>query len=370
MRVAAAFLFAGVVAGAVGCKDTPKQPPKDKPEPGSAGPSDPHVGVTRDAADTGPAIDWAACEAAVTKAATAPLAARPAILIDGCHVCGDWSPILRWNTLQTNGGPKRLDIENAMAACNAYCLGEAKLKFLGTLDDARGRSSRMPWKQLALLCGPKVSAVPDDRFVDGPYFLLDRVARFVGDKGPPELSTKLAAIELPLQLVSVVGTGPPLPKVGAGATTAISELQVTVIAGTISVGRAPRAHLTKDGVQVDLGPDGYPGKPVKATELASALKTIARPAETVMVVAAAPTPASQLIAAVAAANAAAIPAFLAARAAESPEGWDLPAVIPVNLDAGGKNALPVSKDMSVQQLADELVKQAARGANRIGISGP
>ena len=108
-------------------------------------------------------IQWtvdAACEKAITKAAAAPLDARPQILIDGCHVCtADWAPIVRWNTRPEDGGPARTAIEKAMLDCHAYCDPNAKQRFLGALDAARGTDMRTPWRELATVCTEQVSAL-------------------------------------------------------------------------------------------------------------------------------------------------------------------------------------------------------------------
>ena len=355
--VLAALLIAG-------CKDKPKQ------EAQTAQPSDPHGSAARDAGAPAPPIDWAACDAAVTKAASAPLNARPQILIDGCRVCGDWTPILRWNTLQTDGGPKRIEIENAMLACNAYCVGEAKLKFLGTLDDARGKSSRMPWKQLAILCKDRVSAEPDGRFLDGSYFALDRIARAIGTKGG-DLATRAGAIELPLPAVSVVGTGPPLAPIDERVATGASELQITLLGGTISVGTMPRARLTKGGIKVDLGPDGYPGKTVTVKELGAALKALAGDDRTRSVAILMPSfmPARGLEPIIAAASAV-MPVYLAARARVDPADWELPGSIPIALENHGPKVLKISAKMSVQGLASALARLALDDVKRVGITSP
>ena len=363
----AAVIPVGLVAGlvaALGCKDNGK--PKAEPAPPQN--ADPHGSLRADAGPPPPPTDWVACEAAVTKAASAELAARPQILIDGCHVCGDWAPILRWNTPTPAGGPKRVEIEHAMDACGAFCLGDARLKFLGTLDDARGRSSRMPWKQLAVLCKERVSAVPDGRFVDAPYFALDRIARAVGARGG-DLATRVAAIDLPLPAVSIIGTGPPLPVLAAGVSAKVSELQITVLAGTIMVGRTPRARLAADGINVDLGSDGYPGKLVTLAELGAALTALGGDkTKTVTILAPHPSPAQALVPVIAAA-AKVMPVLLGARAGESPVGWELPGAVPIALDANPANAVRVTAETTVQLLADELAKRVAQKANRVGIIG-
>ena len=317
-------------------------------------------------------LDWTTCEAAVAKAADAPLSARPKILIDGCQVCGiDWRPILDWNTVQASGGPKRTEIESAMDACQAYCLGDARQKFLGTLDDARGHSSRMPWKQLGLICQARVSAVPDTRFVDAPYFALDRIARAIGHRGG-ELATRAFAIELPLPAVGVVGTGAPLATI-ADASPVADPIQITALAGTITLGKLPRAHMTKDGVQVSNA-DDYPGKSVALSDLLSSVKTLAgndsSKGMNITLVVPANALAASLVPIVAALKTLPWRTRLAVHANESPQGWDLPGTTPVAFDMKATIVVGVTKDMNVQQLVDLLAKHSHDGVTQVGITGP
>lgn len=315
-----AFVLAALFVA--GCKDTPK--PAPQPAQGSAQPvsKDPHGALP-------PPTPHPRCD--ISALADTPHPARPAKLLETCKPCGDWTPIVMWNTPSTAGGPKRADIETAMQTCNAYCLGDAKDKFLGTLDDARGRSSRTPWKQLAVVCRERISAVPDDRFVDGVYFALDRIARTLGDQ----------KMDIPLPPVSVSGVGVPLPRVTRELRPP-GTVQVSVIGTAITVGSLPRATLSKDGIAVDLGSDGYPGKTVTLEQLPEVLGKAAE----ATLIAPQGMPADKLVPVIRAAKR---PLFLAARAKESPEGWDLPAVIPVPLDAAR-----VTSGITVQQLAEKL----------------
>src|SRR5204863_6249003 len=109
------------------------------------------------------------------------------------------------------GGPSGAEIEAAMAVCG-YCDANAKQRFLGTLDKARGGDTRTPWRHLGDTCRAAVSAVPDNRFVTAPYYALDRIARAATAHGG-ETAERLAAIELPLPAVSIAGTGVTLPHV-------------------------------------------------------------------------------------------------------------------------------------------------------------
>jgi len=296
----------------------------------------------------------AKCEAAVKKAAAAPLDARPQILIDGCRVCGEWTPILRWNTPQQEGGPPRAAIEQAMLACHAYCDPNAKQRFLGALDAARGTDMRTPWRQLGEVCKDQVSATPDGRFLGGAYFALDRIARAIGSKGG-DLATAAAGIELPLPPVSTSGVGPVLADVD-GVTSKVGEIQITVLGDKVFVGRMPRAHLAAGGVTVELGPAGYPGTETELAKLPEALKTAIAgdPAATITLLAPHAMPAQNLVAIIAAAAPIA-PLYLAANAAEAPEGWTLAGAIPVALTTTG-DPVDVTPEMTVQQLAAAIVQ--------------
>lgn len=295
-----------------------------------------------------------ACEAALTKAAAAPLDARPKIVIDGCKVCGDWTPILRWSTPPQEGGPARTAIEKAMLDCHAYCDPNAKQRFLGALDSARGTDMRTPWRELGEVCKDAVSAAPDGRFLGGTYFALDRIARATAAVGGT--TAKLAhGIELPLPAVSASGVGPVLADVD-GVTSKVGAIQITVLGDKVFVGRLPRAHLGSRGVTADLGATGYPGTETTVDKLAGALKAAIAgdPAATITVLAPHAMPAQDLVPIVAAAAPLA-PVYLAANAADAPEGWALPAAIPVALAPAGE-AVTVMPAMTVQQLAAALVQ--------------
>lgn len=303
-------------------------------------------------------IAWtvdAACEKAVKKAAAAPLDARPQILIDGCHVCTpDWAPIVRWNTRQDDGGPTRIAIEKAMLDCHAYCDPNAKQRFLGALDAARGTDTRTPWRELATVCKDQVSALPDARFMGGAYFALDRIARAVGMNGG-NTAGALTAIELPLPAVSPSGVGPVLADVD-GVTPSAGIVEVTVLGDKVFVGKLPRAHLAAGGVQVDLGETGYPGAEIEVGKLAEKLRYALGDTKdpTITLLAPHAMPAQNLVPIVAAAAQVA-PVYLAANAFEAPEGWTLPAQIPVPLGTTG-DPVTVTAEMTVQQLAGTLVQ--------------
>lgn len=306
------------------------------------------------------AVD-ARCEAAVTRAATAPLDARPRLLIDGCQVCGDWTPIVAWNTPHEDGGPTRVAIEQAMARCHAWCEPNAKQRFLGTLDAARGTQTRTPWRMLAEVCHAEW---PEGRFLGAPYFALDRIARAVAGQGGAA-ATALAAIELPLPPVSASGVGPVLPDVD-GVTPAVGAIEITVLGDKVFVGRMPRAHLGAGGLMVDLGKDGYPGAATELATLPDALRAAigGDPAATITLLAPHAMPAQALVPIVAAAAPLA-PVYLAANASEAPDGWTLAATIPARLTTSEGAAITVTPEMTVQQLADAVAHhKAARVALR------
>ncbi len=229
-----------VVALLVACKKHDTQPPPPK----------------RDAAPV--EVDWARCEAALAK--------RPVTLdtlIDGCRVCGDWAPIFDWATPQAEGGPTRSAIEQAMTRCDAWCDPNAKQRFMGTLDEARGANTRAPWRYLGEWCKDKVSAVPDARYLSAPFFALDRIARAAAAHGgqAAQLASK---IDLALPAVSITGAGVELPTATAGDDP--PPLALTILGDNVAIGQLPRARLA-DRVIVDLGDPLYPGRTVARRDL-------------------------------------------------------------------------------------------------------
>ena len=337
---------------AVGCKDTPKQAPVAAKQDAAAPPA--------------PAIDWQKCDDALVKAASAPLPARVQLVLDGCRPCGDPKALLAWSTPAGEGGPKREQIERAMVACNAFCTGDAKLKFMSSLDKARDSNSRAPWRQLTQSC--KEHFAGDIRFLSAPYLLLDRVARAAAARGG-ETANHLAAIELPLPPLTISGEGPALPELEGGVTPLFGRLQITLLGDIIHVGELPRAKLSKAGVEVVLGAAGYPGEAVKLADLGTKLRALVGTdkEQTLTLVAPHAMPAHKLAPVIAAASKIA-PVHLAAMAPESPPGWPLPVAIPIALEGGGKDRIVVTKDMTVANLARELVKRAAQKQPRVGVT--
>jgi hypothetical protein len=310
-------------------------------------------------------VDWPACEAALRQAATAPLDARPQLIIDGCAVCGDWTPLLNWSRLQVNGGPSRELISSAMDRCHAYCNGQAKQHFLGTLDDARGTPSRAPWRYLGEVCKGDVSALPDKRFMSAPLFALDRIARAASAHGG-DAANLVQAIELPLPALSLTGVGIVMPDVESEVTPTAGPIAITLTGGAIYVAKLPRARMTATGLAVDLG--DYPGSPVKLDALAAALTKLVDANPSITILTPTATPAETLVPVVGVAAKVA-PVFLAANAANAPEGWDLPGNIPVALEVGtGKAAFKISHELTAQNLATELATRAKAGTKKLALA--
>ncbi len=313
-------------------------------------------------------VDWPACEAALRQAATAPLDNRPELLIDGCKVCGEWTPILKWQTTEQGGGPSRNAIRSAMERCHAYCSGQAKQHFLGTLDDARGTTSHTPWRTLGEVCKGDVSALPDNRFTSAPLFALDRIARAATAHGG-DAANLVQAIELPLPALSLTGVGIVMPDVESDVTPTAGPIAITLTGGAMYLAKLPRAHMTATGLAVDLG--GYPGDAVKPEKLADALAKLADPSGGIVaisILAPTATPAETILPIVGVAAKVA-PVYLAANAANAPEGWELPGNIPVALEIGtGKAAFKISHELTTQNLATELAARAKAGTKKLALA--
>lgn len=311
-----------------------------------------------------PPVDWDACNSALRKAATEPLDVRPSLVIDNCKVCGDWTPILMWQHPPTEkGAPTHAQIEAAMATCG-YCANpNGKARFWATLDEARGTDARTPWRFLGEQCKADISAVPDPRFVSAPFYALDRIARAASAHGG-ESANLMAAIELPLPAVSITGNGLTLPDVDSGQSNTAGPLAITIIGDGLHVAKLPRARLGANGVTTDLG--NYPGDVVKPAELGAALSRLASGDSTAAIAILAPVamPATSLKPVIAAAAKVA-PVYLAVNATGSPEGWALPATIPVQLVDQTGDVVKVGGEMTVQQLAIELAKRAKAGAKKV-----
>jgi hypothetical protein len=333
-----------VIGGGVACKD---KAPKQAPKP----------------ADAGVAAWIPACASALRAAATATPARRVQLVIDGCQPCGDWTPLLRWNTPPEEGGPDHDSIEAVLLACNAFCNTTAKRDFYGTIDDARGKRSDKPWRLLGVACKEQVSAVPDTRFSSAPLFALDRIARATA--AIPELAPLAAAIDLPLPASSLVGSSFELATSPVTKPTA-GPVHVTVSMADLRVGTLPHARFGGNGLAIDLGPDPYPGALVDPAGLGVALdtRTAGDPAARIAVIAPKGMPAHRLVDLVAAAKGRAL--LLAVAADGAPPGWTLLGTVPVVLGATpGANAVvwrvdDAPLDPLLRQVKDKPVDELAR----------
>lgn len=328
-----------LVFALVACGDE-KAPPKSQPPPVPVAPPDAAPAV---------ATDWDQCKAALAGAPKLPAPRRASALIDACTPCGDWTPLLDWQKPHADGGPTRDAIEAAMLACKAYCDPNAKQRFLGTLDAARGKHTRGPWRWLGEICKAEVSAVPDGRYVTAPYFALDRIARAVAAK--PDLAPLLAAIEIPLPAVSVTGAGIELlesptvaPDPGAAAIT-ISDRAVQLAA-------MPRGKLGAEGVTIVSKGEPYPGVAVATPKaFATQLATLAAP-DPIALFAPPGLPARRVLDALALTGDHEVRFAAAIRGA--PLGWELTGTVPVALRTKGATKLT----LTLGATADDAIKAA------------
>lgn len=292
--------------------------------------------------------DWAACKAALAAAPKLPPNRQVSALIEGCKPCGDWTPLLAWNTPTEDGGPKRKAIEEAMIGCKAYCDPNAKQRFLGALDEARGKpTNRAPWRMLGEFCKEAVSSTTDARFASAPFFALDRIARDVA--GKPDGAPLLAALDLPLPAVSQTGQGLALPESGV-TKPATPTSQLTITADDLRLGPLPHAKLGANGVTVSAG-EPYPGNPVKLAELSAALGKLPPP---VLVFAPKGLPASRLAEVLAAAKPHTL--YLALAMTSTLPGWTLYGMSPVEL--AGDGAKP-TVSYKLGEKGDDVLKQIA-----------
>ncbi|MCX5748394.1 MAG: hypothetical protein NT062_38565 [Proteobacteria bacterium] len=313
-----------------GSHDQPSSPPP--PHPGSAAP----IAATVDAQV---ATDWiATCEIALRSAPKVTPARRIRAILDGCRVCNgaDWKTLLDWNTPAPEG-PARTAIDAMMESCG-YCDANGKQRFLGSLDAARGASTRTPWRLYGEVCGERASAVPDTRYMSAPYFALDKIARAAAAN--PTLAPLLDAIELTLPAVSISGVGPELPEATV-MQPRVGQIQITVIGNEIRIGLLPRAKLGAAGVVVDHGGVPYPGALVARADLEAAITRLlatARPSVdeatgvsgAIALFAPAEMRAAELVPVIAALAKHRL--VIAVAASGAPTGWTLPAIVPVLLD--------------------------------------
>lgn len=290
--------------------------------------------------------DWEQCKTVLQTLMNVPATRQVATLIEACKPCGDWVPLLEWNKLTEDGGPKRKDIETAMLGCKAYCDPNAKMRFIGALDEQRGKTNRIPWRLLGDFCKDAVSAVPDARFMSAPYFALDRIARDVAARS--DGAKLLEGVELPLPAVSVTGAGLALPSTSV-TTPIAAKSHLTITADELRIGPLPYAKLGASGVTVAAEP--YPGSAVKLADLPAALAKLSPP---VVVFAPKKLPASRLATVLAATRQ--TPLMLAVTATSTLPGWEIYGSSPVELvGAADRPGLTIA----VSDATDEAVKQIA-----------
>jgi hypothetical protein len=307
-RTVAVLGLAGLT-GLAACRSSEKESRQQDPPPA----------VAIDAGAPDASLD--ACRAAAAQVATLPRTQRIVALLQGCAPCGDWGPLLAWNIPESSGGPSRELIERGLVACNAFCEPDARQRFFGALDGARGQNSRAPWKLLGEVCKAQVSAVPDTRYMSAPYFALDRVARMIGD------AALLAALELPLPAVTITGVGVELPSSPLLAPEA-GPTALTVDAGQFLLGSLPVARLSPTGLQIS---GDYPGAQVAPAALAAALARPEQGGHPVALLAPRRLPVARIIEAVAAAGDREI--RLAVGDLELLH-WSIPATVPIALRTG------------------------------------
>ncbi len=254
--LAAVLLMAAACKGKEPKADPVAVPPHPMPEP----------------APVPVAGDWAGCKAALEASPKLPPTKQVAALIEACRPCGDWKPLLEWQTPTEDGGPNQKDIETTMLGCKAYCDPNAKMRFVGGLDDARGKNNRRPWRVLGDFCKAELSAVPDARFMSAPYFALDRIARDVAAR--PDGAKLLASIDLVLPAASVTGAGLDLPT-SAVTKPSAAPSHLTLTVDEIHAGALPHARLGATGVTVTA--DMYPGNVVKLADLPAVFDKLPQP---------------------------------------------------------------------------------------------
>lgn len=326
------------------CKDKPAAaPPPAPPKPAA------------DAQVIDAQLDaWGTCKAALEKAANAPYTKRVKQILDACAPCGDWAPILGWQKRPEDGGPDRRVIEQAMAGCNAWCVPDAKSTFMGTLDDARAKETRTPWRELGEVCKEQVSATPDPRNVSAPWFALDRVGRWAAtQEGGPAV---LAAVEIPLPPVTLTGSGFVLAEAPVVKPASPVE-HLSINATELTVGTLPKGKLGANGITVTGGP--YPGEPIKDKDLAARLAKATGP---VAIFAPAGLPAQRVATAVKLAGD--VPLQLAVKATSSVPGWNAYGVVPIKL---GNKVEPAGVQLTLGATPDDAL-QAIKAAGAAALT--
>ena len=311
-----------VIAAAIaitGCHGDPQGAPAARGAGSASVPAPP---------DAAPVTSWIEpCAAALRAYPTTTPTRRPMALITGCKPYGEWTPLLGWQTLAADGGPRLEAIEAAMTASHAYCSTAGKQAFEGALDEARGSSTERPWRRLADVCGADVSAEAEARFASAPFFVLDRIARAVGSE--PTLAPLLADLTLPLPPWSLSGAGVQTPS-SPVTKPDIGHVVVTVTQTGYFVGTLATVRFAASGLTVDLGAAPYPGTPATAFTLDAAVTNQLHAGESVAIVAPSGIRAHRIVDAVAATGNS-YPVLLAVAAPGGPPGWVLLGTSPVRL---------------------------------------
>ncbi len=337
-RLAAVLVLAAACKGKEPTKDPVAVPPHPIPEPVPV----PVAG------------DWAVCKAALQASPKLPPTKQVAALIDACRPCGDWKPLLEWQTPVESGGPKQKDIETAMLGCKAYCDPNAKMRFVNALDDSRGKNNRRPWRVLGEFCKEALSSVPDARFMSAPFFALDRIARDVAAR--PDGGKLLAAIDLVLPAASVTGAGLEIP-MSAVTKPSAAPSHLTLTVTEIRAGALPHARLGANGVTVTA--DMYPGNAVKLADLPATFDKLPQP---VLVFMPKKMSADKLVEVLATTKRR--PMQLAVEATSTLPGWDQYGAAPIDL-VGEVDPATLPKDKAQRLLltfgasTDDTVKAIA-----------
>ena len=343
-----------ILLALVACRDheaAPKQQPITTPD------------ATPDAAPV--ATDWGRCRSALAGAPRLPAQRRASTLIEACTPCGDWTPLLDWQKPHAEGGPTRDAIEAALLACKAYCDPNAKQRFLGTLDAARGKHTRGPWRWLGEMCKAEVSAVPDSRFVTAPYFALDRIGRAVAAN--PDLAPLLAAIEIPLPAVSVTGAGIELVE-SPGVDPEIGTAALTINDRSFQLAALPRARLGAEGVTLIGKAEPYPGVAITGAKALEAQLAALGATGVIALFAPPALPATRVLDALALTGTHDV--RLAAQIRGAPTGWELTGTVPISLRGKGPTkvtlALGASADGAITDAKARKPELAGGAAIAIG----
>lgn len=268
------------------------------------------------------ALDVDKCKVALHDAPTLAPARRAKAIIDACQPCGPWQ-LLRWATKQSDGGPTRLALDQQLQACGT-CNTDARSRFMGALDDARGTDSRTPWREYGKACN-----LPDARFASAPWFALDKIARDIGANS--DTAPLLAGIELRMPAVSVSGSGYELPTASVigphAGPTAITVTAKDMMMGSLPVGRltAKGLEATSDYPGVPFDPTAPPSGAAASPGNAGLVGPAQLPSGPVAIVAPKQLAARRIL------DALVRPAYLAVAAPGQPEGWVVPGVVPVEL---------------------------------------